>query len=60
MQPPCCYFTLYKELLFQSFVFSENLYPYVIVYDPFASGASVDSALQVRSSAMLVLLVVGN
>jgi len=25
MQPPCCYFTLYEELHFQSFLLSENL-----------------------------------
>jgi hypothetical protein len=31
LQPPCCYFTLYKELLSQSFVLFENLLPHIIV-----------------------------
>jgi hypothetical protein len=32
MQPPCNYFIYYKELQNQSFVFPENLFPYIIVW----------------------------
>jgi hypothetical protein len=55
MQPPGCYFTLYKEL------FSKVLYFLKIhtsLHGPIASGASVNPTSQVCSSAMLVLPIV--
>jgi hypothetical protein len=37
-----------------------ELYHHTSLYDPVASGASVDPTSQVRSSAMLVLPIEGN
>jgi hypothetical protein len=50
LQPLCCYFTLYKELLNQSLYFTE-----IYNHDPIVSGAGVDPTSQICSSAMLVL-----
>jgi hypothetical protein len=58
MQLPC-YFTLYKELLYQSCVFFK-VYYHSSVYAPILSGTSVCPIKQVHLSAMLVLLIVGN
>jgi hypothetical protein len=59
MHQPCCYFMLYKELLYQNVVFSK-ICNHTSLYGPIESGASVNSTSQVCLSAMLVLLIVGN
>jgi hypothetical protein len=52
-----CHFLLYKKLLHQRFVFSEN---HTSLYGPIASGASVDPTLQVCWHAVLVLSILGD
>jgi hypothetical protein len=48
MQPPCCYFTLYKELIYKILYFPK-VYNHTSLYDPIVSGANVDPTSQVRS-----------
>jgi hypothetical protein len=40
MQPPCCYFILYKELF--SVLYFLKIYNHTSLYGPIARGASVD------------------
>jgi hypothetical protein len=47
-------FCIMKELLYQSFLFSENILQYITEW-PFASGASVEPTSQVSSYVILVL-----
>jgi hypothetical protein len=54
IQPPCCYFTLHKEL-FSKVTHFPKIYTHTSVYDPTASSASVDPTSQVCSSAILVI-----
>jgi hypothetical protein len=53
MQASCSYFTLYKALLHQSFVFSEND-NHTSLYGPIASGIIINPTLQVCLFSMLV------
>lgn len=55
LQRPYCYFTLHKELVYRSFVYSENLLPQPL-YSPIVN---VIPTPEVCSSAILVITIVG-
>jgi hypothetical protein len=58
-QPPCCYFTLYKNFCITVTHFSEICYP-VPFYGPIVSGHSANLTSQVRPTAVLLLPTVEN
>jgi hypothetical protein len=59
LQPLCFYFALYKNYKTKLLYFPK-IYNYTSLNGPNANYASIDPTSQVCSSAMLVLLIVGN
>jgi hypothetical protein len=58
MQPPCCY--IIQTITIPKFCICVKIYNHTSLYDPTATGASVNPTSQVCSHAMLVLPIVGN